>query len=240
MEIIICDDSEADRSALYHYIDRFFKERSCPAEITVYENGESLGKHFVEGNVQIAFLDIYMPGISGVDLAKKMRETDSNLVIIFTTSSVDHGIDGFAVSASGYLVKPVEYHHVEKVLLKCVKLFAESMRFIEVLSNRLTVKVLLKDILFVEVYTNACLLHTRTGDVKTYCTLDEIERKLGEPNFLRCHRTHIVNMNYIADMSENNFLLKNGVEVLIRKADKLKIKQTYSDYMFSLARQAEL
>jgi DNA-binding LytR/AlgR family response regulator len=239
VNIIVCEDLQDDGHVLRSHIKTFFETINCPVEITVFENGDSFLKNWdtlKTGNVKIAFLDIYMPGTSGIDVAGKIRETDEDMVIIFTTTSLDHGLDGYSVQALQYLVKPVGYPEVEKVLNKCVKLFADSLRSIEILADRLTVRVLLKDIMYIEIFNHTCHIHTVTETIKSYRPLDELERQLDERNFIRTHRSFIVNMRYIDDVAENDFLLKNGAAVPIRRSDKLAIKQSYRDYLFSLSR----
>ena len=240
MKIIICDDTPADSGSLRSLVNRFFQEQYCPVQISVYEDGESfLGDFNKNKNADIAFLDIYMPGINGVDVARKIRETDNDMVIVFTTTSLEHGVDGYSVDAFQYLVKPIEYPKVESVLNKCVKQFADSLRFVEVLSDRMTVRVLLKDILFIEVFGNDCLIHTPAMTIKSRITLDELQKQLDGKVFLRTHRSYVVNMRYIQNIAENDFMLTNGVLVPIRRSDKLAVKQAYMDYLFALRRGNE-
>ena len=238
LNIIICDDTREDRDALCSFVKSFFDDINCPANIVVYENGEVFLRDFETQRLDnaIAFLDIYMPGINGVDIAKKIRKTNRDMVIVFTTTSTDHGLDGYAVRALQYLVKPVSYTMVEDVLDECIKLFAESLRHIEIMSDRLTLRVLLKDIFYIESFKNICQLHTPTGVLKCYRSLDELEQHIGDGTFLRTHRSFIVNMRYINDVMENDFLLTNGERVPIRRNNKLSVKQTYMDYSFALTR----
>ena len=247
MNIVICEDNKHDMSHLYNCVDRFFKENNCTVKITTYDNGDSLlGGYCIQesNNVKIAFMDIYMPGTLGVDVARKIRETDKETAIVFTTSSRDHALDGYEVDALQYLLKPIEYVQVKNVLAKCMSMFAKHLRYIELTSNRLTIRVLLKDILFVEIYNHTCIIHTVHEKIKNYHPLDEIEQMIsvesgGSSSFLRTHRSYLVNMRYIDDMDENDFVLTNGAAVPIRRKDKTAIKQIYMDYIFTQARNSE-
>jgi len=235
LKIVICEDKKADRDALYSLIERFFIEIGCPVEIAAYGCSQHFLNNMPEG-VNIAFLDIYMPGVSGIDVARRIRERDDNAVIVFTTTSLDHGLDAYSVQAFQYLVKPVGYPEVENILNKCMNMFADAMRFIEVLANRLTIRILLKDIEYIEVIKNICMIHTTAETIKSYCPLEEIEQQLADSAFLRTHRSYIVNMRYIVDVAENDFVLKGGGYVPIRRNDKLAVKQAHRDYLFSLSR----
>ncbi|MDR2964252.1 MAG: LytTR family DNA-binding domain-containing protein [Treponema sp.] len=250
MKVIVCDDNPEDRYYLHSLINRYFKENNCPIETSVYKNGESLIKDLgilKTEDLKIAFLDIYMPGINGINVAKKIRETDTDMAIILTTTSLDHALDGYSVQALQYLVKPVSYTDVEKVLNSCAKTFASSLRFIEVISDRLKVKILLKDILYIEIYDHTCYIHTmpQTEDIKTKgckiiessrLTLQEVERHLDKTNFLKTHRSFIVNLRYVKNVNENNFELTSGATIPIRRNNKLAVKQAYMDYLFTQTR----
>jgi DNA-binding LytR/AlgR family response regulator len=238
MRVIVCDDTARDRDEVCSHVKRFFAENNCPVELSAYESGEALlADPDTLRRTKIAFLDIYMPGANGIDVAKGIRKTDEEMVIIFTTTSRDHGVDGYSVDALQYLLKPVDYAEVERVLSKCLKLFADSLRFISVLSERMTVRVYLKDIMHIEIFGHDLLIHTPSRTIKSRRSLDDIERELDGDSFLRTSRSFIVNMRYINDMSDNEFLMANGASVPISRNNKQAIKRAYESYAFELARR---
>ena len=242
MKIAVCDDTSAERLYLCGLIEKYFKEVSCPAELFVFESGDALLSNLDKlraNGVKLAFLDIYMPGLNGVDLAKKIRETDKEMVIVFTTSSPDHGLDGYSVKALQYLLKPVDYEKLKDTLNDCMAIFADSLQFIEVIVDRVAVRIPLKDITFIEIHAHYGLIHTFNDTIKCRITLDEVEKQLDGKDFLRTHRSFIVNMRYIKSVEDNDFLLTTDEWVPIRKNDKLKIKQTYMDYIFAQTRGAK-
>jgi len=239
VNIVICEDAEKDAHSLRLLIEKYFTEINCTGNITVYESGDAFLEDFASGkinDVKIIFMDIFMPGTDGIDTARKLRETDKNVVIIITTTSKEHGLEGYSVDALQYLVKPVNYPELKGVLEKCASMFAGSLRFVEVLSDRLTVRVYLKDIMYIESFNTALHIHTVNGIVKTFIPLAEMEKQLEGSTTLRTHRSFIVNMPYIKDIAENDFILANGAQVPIRRNDKLTVKQAYMDYVFAYTR----
>ena len=237
MNVVICDDSEKDLSQLRFYVERYFKEVNCHIDILTYKSGDDLLSDLAAGKLSdtiIAFLDIFMPGIDGIDTAKKIREANSDMVIIFTTISMDHMLDGYSVYAMQYLVKPVKYPEIKDVLGKCMTKYADALRSIEVLSDRLTVKVYLKDIIYLEFSSKALYIHTTTETLKTFLPLSELEKQLENSSFLRTHRSYLVNMRYIKQIQLYDFLLTNNEKIPIRRNDKLTVKQAYRDYLSSL------
>jgi len=240
MDVVICEDTEKDADSLRLFIERYFKEINCRSEIFVYKSGDSMLKDFAAGkinDVKIAFLDIYMPGTNGIDTARKIRETDKDMVIVFTTTSRDHGLDGYSVYALQYLVKPVNYPVVKDVLGKCTEKYTQSLRYIEVLSERLTVRIYIKDIMYIESFDTSLYIHTVKEKIKTFLPLSEIEKQLENSTFLRTQRSFIVNMRYIDDVTANDFILENGKAVPIRRSDKPAIKQAYRDYLSEITRE---
>lgn len=239
MKIAICDDLESDRQTLIHMIKKYCKDYNLELELYAYENGHKLLSDFTLGKFKLIFLDIYMNdknNITGIEIGKEIRLHDKEVIIIFMTTSKDHALDAFEVDAMQYLVKPVSYEKLHNIFNKCQRLFADNMRFIEVPSSGLSVKIFLKDIYYIEVYNKVSLIHTNTEIVKTYTSLSKLWELVGSTPFLKCHRSYIVNMLYIDDILDTDFRLKNGDTVPIRKEEAYSIKQTYSDYFFEQMR----
>lgn len=238
MDIAICDDLESDKQALQHMINKYCNDYNLELEFSTYTNGNDLLSNFTSGKFKLIFLDIYLnnSNLTGIEIAKQIRIHDQECIIIFMTTSRDHALDAFKVDAMQYLVKPLDYNNIKHIFDKTQKLFSENMSFIEVPSNGLSVKILLKDIYYIEVYDKTSLIHTNLNTIKTYTPLSKLWELLDGSSFLRCHRSYIVNMFYIDDILETDFLLKDGKKIPIRKEDSSDIKQTYSDYFFEKMR----
>ncbi len=238
VRIAICEDIEKESLALAKLVKKYCDSVFVSAQIDVFASGEGFLQKFVPGYYQIAFLDIYMSGLSGMDVAKNLLKEDPSCMIIFITGSLNHAVEGFRVNAADYLVKPLDYQMVETALLRCRQSFAKSMQFIEIKTNRLNRKILIKDILYAEVYANTCVLHTETEDVASRMTLEGVELQLRASlgvqrnYFLRCHRSYLVNMNCISHIGEDGCLMKNGDVIPIRRMDRKKVQKLYLDYVF--------
>ena len=239
MNIAICEDLKSDRQALLHMIKKYCNDYNLELELSTYNNGNDLLSNFTFGKFKLIFLDIYLndaDNITSIEIAKRIRIHDKECIIVFMTTSRDHALEAFEVDAMQYLIKPVDYDKIKHIFDKTQKLFSENMRFIEFPSNGLSMKILLKDIYYIEVYNKTCLIHTNLDTIKTYTPLSKLWELLDGFSFLRCHRSYIVNMFYIDAILENDFLLKNGDTIPIRKDTASDIKQTYSDYFFQKMR----
>lgn len=238
MDIAICEDLETDKQALLHMIKKYCNDYNLEIELSTYNNGNDLLSEFSSGKFKLIFLDIYLnkDDLTGIEIAKQIRIHDQECIIIFMTTSKDHALDAFEVDAMQYLVKPVDYNKIKHIFDKMQKLFSENMRFIEVPSNGLSIKILLKDIYYIEVYNKTSLIHTNVDTIKTYTPLSKLWELIDGSSFLKCHRSYIVNMFFIDDILENDFLLKNGDKIPITKESYSDIKQAYSDYFFEKIR----
>ena len=106
MRIAIVDDLAAERALLKDRLEQQLHRRNVQADILEYESGEKFLEAVREAPFTAAFLDIYMNGMTGMEAAKELRKTDTDCLLVFTTTSTDHALEGFQVRALHYLVKP--------------------------------------------------------------------------------------------------------------------------------------
>lgn len=237
MNIGVCDDYEKDRELLTNYIEQYMDTLQLDYTLSAFESGEDFLESVPTQKYDLVFLDIYMKEKTGVDTARILRETDENCLIIFTTTSLDHALDGFEVGAVHYLVKPLNYEDVEVALDRCKQLFAQAEKYIDVKTGHLATRILIKDIIFAEVYSNTVLIHTNLEEIKAYIALDELAKLLPVDIFLRCHRSYIVNMNCIASQEGSDFILKNGTKIPIPRKELQQMRKCYTDYLFNCIRR---
>ena len=106
MRIAIVDDLAAERALLKDRLEQQLHRRNVQADILEYEGGETVLEAARNAPFTAAFLDIYMDGMTGMEAAKKLRKTNTDCLLVFTTTSTDHALEGFQVRALHYLVKP--------------------------------------------------------------------------------------------------------------------------------------
>lgn len=236
MKIAICDDSKKDREFLHEKLKEIFRSRRIAATIDVYENGEQLLKQSQRYEYTIYFLDIYMNEIDGIQVAKKIKQQNPEALIVLITTSKQHYADGFEIGAIHYLLKPSTKETIEIAVSRCLKLIAVEEPFLEAIVDREKMKILFSWITCIESENRFCLINTVKQQYKTYQQLNEIEKSLDDPRFLRCHRSYLVNLDFVCDYQNGVFLLKDGREIPIKRGDRKKIKQVYEDYWFEKMR----
>jgi DNA-binding LytR/AlgR family response regulator len=229
LKIAICEDQDDDASRLISYIE----DVNIAVDITRFESGENL-LSFLEDKPNVVFdmifLDIYMKELNGMDTAKELRDRGVNSRIIFCTTSTEFSLDAFDVDAEQYLIKPIKRDgKLEKILTKHLN---EKSKIISVDAHGDIVQVNLDEVMYIESAGHNCIAHLDNELIETsrVMTMDNFAKLLPPPRFIRCHRSYIVNLSYVEKLDED-FIMKNGDTVYIRRGDFSKIKKAYLSWL---------
>lgn len=234
INIAICDDLELDRKYLTNLIKDYSTILSYDIHIMSFTSGEDLVAYYEDENrgFDIIFLDIYMGGENGIKTAEKIREFDSQCKIIFTTTSTDHALESFKVFPFNYLIKPITKEIFNVVLKKVIlNIDKEKQKSITVKTENQIKNILYKDIKFMESFSRKIQIHTTHGDISCYAKLDEVETGINDERFLRCHKSFLVNMDYISSVEDYSFILTDNTEVPIKQRTFASIKKNYYTYI---------
>lgn len=232
MIIGLCDDDIIDRNFIKFCLDKYSKTEHVEFELHEYDNGEALVQDLKNHSFDVFLLDIFMNNMSGIEVAQAIREQDKDVLIVFITSSKEFAVEGYRVHASDYLVKPISYERICETMGWITKNLKLDSKVIEILSNRVRIKIKISTIMYAEVFNTVCVLHTTKEEYRTYITLDELCALLEDDRFVRCHRSFLVNMDYIDKIEEHNFVLKNMDMVPIGRKNCTEVKKTYYSYRF--------
>jgi DNA-binding LytR/AlgR family response regulator len=230
MNIAVLEDRPADREALTAFIRAYCREHCFAADIRCFGTGEDLLAAAAPGAFDLLFLDIFLPGLSGVETAQKLRAADKDCLLVFITDSPDFTMEGFMVQAAGYVVKPLSEQKMHGVMHACRFVFERNSRAIELPLGGENILLALAGLLYVEVQGKETVFHMQQGRIKARLPLEEVAARLRGAPFLRCNRSYIVNMNYVDDMREDDFLMRNGDLVPIRKNNRREIKMAMAKY----------
>jgi DNA-binding LytR/AlgR family response regulator len=231
LRIAICEDTLTDTERLRTII----QESEIPTKLHLYNKADTFLHAFVPEFFHLVFLDIYLDGENpqGIEVAQQIRELDKTVRLIFTTTSLDFALDSYAVKATEYLVKPVQSEDVNTILRNAVRFWDNFHDAITVVTDRHKRTINTQKILYIEVKGKQSVIHLDDENVALYTTLDELEKQLQSPPFIRCHRSYIVNLDQVKSI-DRDFVMVNGDTVYIRRGDQWKMKKAYQDYTLSL------
>jgi len=233
LNIAICEDTEPDLANLKALIEG----SGVNFTLETFVDGESFVQGFAKGKYDLVFLDVFMGELSGVDTAERIRELDTDVVIVFTTTSEDFTRESYRLNAYKYMIKPVLKEDVEESLdLAIVKRDRNLEASLEIISDGRAVSISFNDIEYVESRDSRSYVVSSNGQqYPTVTSLDSLETLLNPPRFLRSHRAFIVNLDHVDDI-DNDFIMDNGDIAYIRVKDHKRIKNKYDDYIFSKIR----
>ena len=232
LNIALCDDLSKDRIKLQEDIAAYFADKPEKAEVSAFESGDELLAVIQKKQFHIVFMDVYMEGLSGVETSQQLRKLGKNCAIIFTTTSPDHAMAGYEVSASDYLLKPFLREDVFVALDYAISKLPKAQCSLEIVSDRNHLDLPIADIMYIEVFGHECHVHMADGAVySTNQSLKTLEEAVG-PDFIRSHKSYLVNAAHILRPAETTFLLKNNESVPIGAEMKAKCRDAFFEWSF--------
>ena len=236
LRIGICDDKLEDIGRIRELAVRFSEEHpETPLEIHVYNLPYDLLDDIEKtGGFDLYLLDVIMPHMTGVDLARRIRERKERAEILFLTISREYAVDAFSVKASGYLIKPVKKSDFDEAMLDCIhRLLPEERPALMLKLKNGIQRVPISELVYIESFNHNQVCTLSDGStLETAVTLSELMEELKEyPAFIRPHRAYIVNMDFIRKLTGYELLLTNGKRIPVPQSGYGKLKNAYVTYM---------
>lgn len=203
LNIAIVEDSLSDVELLQGFISRFESENNISFETEVFKNGLDFVSDY-KPKFDIIYLDIEMPYLNGMQTAKKIREVDKSVVIIFYTNLVRFAIAGYSVNAMDFLVKPAQYIEFEKKMKRAVRYASQrSDKYLTVGMTGGIAKLSVADVLYVEKDTNKLVYHTADAEYSERANLYAKEPALEKLGFAKCRSGCMVNLQHVKKCTLN-------------------------------------
>lgn len=200
LNCIIIDDEPLAAQLLASYAER----TPVINLVGTYNSAVAAIKDIKEKKIDLLFLDIQMPDLSGLEFATLIPKTTK---IVFTTAFSQYAVDGYKVGALDYLLKPISYEDFIRVVDKAEKIFTEQERqvvydrdrFIYVKSEYKLLQIRLDDILFIEGLKDYVKIYLEGNQkyVMSLMNMKKMEENLPKPEFMRTHRSYIVHMTKV-------------------------------------------
>lgn len=224
--IVICEDDILQRGLLATYLEQIFKDLEFTYKLIEFSSGEELLSNYPD-KVDILFLDIQMNKLTGMDTARKIREFDNNVEIVFTTAILDYIHDGYEVRAYRYLLKPLEYECILKHTKACINDLIDKKDTIVIKDRLQTAIIKINDILYIEVLRKEVTIYAKEDKYLFRISMRSIEDNLVKKNFFRCHKSYLINLKKVKYLREKeNIVVIDSYEIPVsrHKLKKLKIE----------------
>ena len=229
MNIAIVEDNETEANALKDQILRVSDDMFSASSIDLY----SSAVQFLEAGryYDLLLIDCLLPGISGVELAKQIRQTNQTSAFIFTTAYMEYAAEGYETNAMRYLLKPISDDKLKEALLHFEK-NAGPEQMIELTgTTRYAAYVKKTSILYVEYVGRKVLIRLQDGSVESNKPMKAFENELGADYFFRTSQRFLVNFKYITEKKDNLLIMQNGEHVIISRRKLIPFNHAYIQYL---------
>ena len=236
IKLALCDDEISILNELRILLDQYRVERNQEIDYIAFRSPLDLLAEIERGTrFDILFLDVLMPGETGIDAATEIRNYDDNVKIIFLTSSSEFAVQSYTVGAYFYQLKPIWresfFRLMDSAISACEKEQTKSL--ILWCKNGIT-RIELRNLEYCEVIHRTLFIHLASGKVlESIGSLDELSRQL-EPygGFIRPHRSYLVNLEYVQNLSYQAIIMSCLTEIPIPRGKYQEVKDTYLEYAF--------
>lgn len=235
--IAICDDDVPELDKVEKLLELYHKkEQKSGYKVKKYESSYELLCQLrkKEDMPDLLLLDIYMPGMTGIELAEKLRRDGCDVPVIFITASKEHALDAYGIDAIQYLVKPFEsekfFHAMDIALKKSWRKHEEQL--VIKLANGIH-RLSPDDIIYCETQRNYQILFQKSEEYKVRMSSGELFGMLCKyTQFERCGRSYILNMNHIIHINKEEICMDNGSRIYIPRNKAAGFSKVYFDYYF--------
>lgn len=236
LKIAICEDEAKQRERLL----KLLNESSVENTYSVFSNGEELLADFEPGKYSLILMDIYMNSeLTGVETVKRIRQKDKNIPVAFVTTSKDHALESYRLSAMKYIEKPYSKESIEDILhLALLKKNDIPSLFVQ--KNGIIEQVPFTNILYLEQQMHKVFLCLKNEDsFSIYGKLSDLKHRLPENLFFIPHKSFAINLSYVMYINPELrcFVMENKTNIPIRREFWSKAKKVLEDFLFERTRR---
>ena len=230
--VVIVEDEQGAYDALKKQIDEYQKRnKNVEFDVTHYLNAtEFLDKPF--DGFDLIFLDIEMPGISGIEAARKIRKTNEDVMIVFVTNMAQYALESYDVHAYDFILKPVNYDSFSIKFERCVNALSHKLlkREIVLAYGTNKKKVDIGDITFIESSNHNVIVHFKGGEFRMRTTLASFEKQLKGCHFVYCNACYLVNLKWVKELKGDSIVVDNS-ELRISHLQKPMFLSEFAKYI---------
>lgn len=228
--IAIVEDEAEFSAQLQEFLKQYQKENDVPFKISVFGDGAEILENY-QPLYDIILFDIEMPQVNGMEAAEKIRQTDSDVVLMFITNMATYAIRGYEVGALDFVMKPISYYTFSMKLTRALKRAKqkEQQQILVSLSDGVK-KFGIQQIYYVEVQNRMLHYYTDEGEYVVRGTMQSVEKMLEPYPFIKCNYWYIVNLMHVSEVRKNTAVVA-GHELEISRRNRTGFLKALAEYV---------
>lgn len=231
IHIAIVEDNPEFAEEIKKYLKRYEAERKEKLEISLFSDGKDIVTDY-KGDYDIALMDIKMAFMDGIKTAKKIREVDESVVIIFITNTPQYAMQGYEVEALDYVLKPVSYFTLSQRMDRALERMEQRKRkkYLRISMKGGMRKVDLDTVRYFEVFDHRLFIHLLDEDIEIKGSIKDIENSIHSNQFFRCNKCYLINLEYVDSI--HNYDIHIGKDIVrVSRPKKKEFMDMMNNYM---------
>ena len=227
----VVEDDPAACQRVLDYLNRYQSEFGEQFTVSVFDDGAKIVERYTPA-YDILLLDIEMKDMDGMEAARRIRERDDSVVIIFITAAPQYAINGYEVQALSYLLKPVPWFAFSQEIKRSIAMVrrrSDESMLVDTGSRQMRLE--LADVLYIESIRHTIIIHTFGGKLSITGTLKDLETRLSGYDFFRSNSCYLVNLRHVTGVEDQDCLMPNGERLRVSRPRKKAFLAALTDYM---------
>ncbi len=231
LRIAFCEDNQEEQQQVLETL----KKSHFTTKVDVFANGEAFLQAFHPYQYDLILMDIFMGGLTGIEVVTKIRMMDNHVLVAFITSSMDFTLESYRLDAIKYIEKPVTKKSIADTL-QMARMKQQTLDKLEIRIQNTTMVYPLHNILYLEQKARNLLIYLLNGEVvSANKKLSDVAEQLLGKGFLHCHKSYLVNLAHVRGINRELclFEMQNGSKVYIRQRGFWEVQKEFEDYLFT-------
>ncbi|NMA65096.1 MAG: response regulator transcription factor [Clostridiaceae bacterium] len=239
MKIAICDDDSQDLLRIASFIEAYRNSRKADFTYISFHSAVELLSSMERVEYHILLLDVLMPGVNGMQAAREIREKNSNVEIIFLTSSPEFAVESYSVRAHYYLLKPVSEEKLFPILDKLLDNFRKPEDTLRIKTQSSVFSLPYGKIEYIEIIAKKLFFYLTDGGVREIPgSLADYEKAfLKRPGFIKVHRSYLANLQWVQELRHGELITVSGRRVPVSRTAYSHVKTAYTHFLFAEAEE---
>ncbi len=239
LKIAICDDDSRDLRQIAALLESYRHNRKAAISYVSFRNAVELLASMENENYDMLLLDVLMPGVNGIQAAREIRERNSRIQIVFLTSSPEYAVESYSVQAHFYLLKPASEEKLFPILDRSLDDFKKPEDALCIKTQSSVFSLPYGKIEYIEVSAKKLYFYLTYGGTRevTGSLADFEQALLKRPDFIKVHRSYLVNLQWVQELRQGELVTASGWRVPVSRAAYPQVRTAYTQFLFCEAEE---